>query len=250
MEALCSALKAGHIEPPYSPLGLVRLVGDDSAAVSEEMSQMAELGMKPSHVLLLLEVLLAERRRQTEQDIEVVTTGPDVSLDSRDTAVVTRELFAKAKRHVLAVGYAVHQGDLVFRTLAERLDQIEGLNARICLDISRKPGDTSVPEDIIARFAERFTRTEWPGKRLPQVYFDPRSLVGPSKTRTSLHAKCIVVDGSAALVTSANFTQAAHERNIELGLYIKNSSVSQQIEEHFAKLILKGHLRPIQFRPH
>lgn len=250
LEVLCGALKTGQIGEPYSPLALVQFVRDDAKALAEELTVLAQVGMTPSHVAILAEALLAERQRQSEQDIEVVTTGPDVSLSSRDTAVVTRELFARAQRRVLAVGYAVHQGDLVFRTLAERLDQTPGLEALLCLDISRKPGDTSIADDVISRFAERFAKAEWPGKRLPQIYFDPRSLTGPSKNRTSLHAKCIVVDGAAALVTSANFTQAAHERNIELGLYVKKISVCRQIEVHFSHLIQKGYLRPVHFRKH
>lgn len=247
LEALCSALRTGQLGPPYSTLSLIQFAPDDSRAVAEDLEALAQVGMTPGHVAILAEALLAERQRRSGDDIDVVTTGPDPSLSSRDTAVVTRELFAGAQRRVLAVGYAVHQGDVVFRTLAERLDQSSGLEVRLCIDIQRRPGDTSIADDIVARFAERFARAEWPGKRLPRVFFDPRSLDATTRHRASLHAKCIVVDGSAALVTSANFTEAAQERNIELGLHVRNAVVCQRIEEHFSKLIGNGHLQAIHF---
>ena len=48
---------------------------------------------------------------------------------------------------------------------------------------------------------------------------------------------CIVVDGRKALVTSANFTEAAQERNIELGLLVNSTPVAEGIERHFGGLI-------------
>ena len=57
-----------------------------------------------------------------------------------------------------------------------------------------------------------------------------------------MHAKCVVVDGAQALVTSANFTEAAQERNIEVGLLVDAPALADRLEEHFASLIRDGHL--------
>ena len=46
--------------------------------------------------------------------------------------------------------------------------------------------------------------------------------------RGSLHAKCVVVDRSTALVTSANFTEAAQHRNIEAGLLIRHQGIQRR----------------------
>ncbi|MCY4224844.1 MAG: phospholipase D-like domain-containing protein [Bacteroidetes bacterium] len=59
----------------------------------------------------------------------------------------------------------------------------------------------------------------------------------PEHTVTSMHAKCIVIDSKEALVTSANFTEAAQVRNIEFGLLVKSSAITTQIEEHFQGMI-------------
>ena len=60
-----------------------------------------------------------------------------------------------------------------------------------------------------------------------------------------MHAKCVIMDGRKALVTSANFTEAAQERNIELGLLIGSHTVARRIEEHFMSLIRNRYLEKL-----
>ena len=108
--------------------------------------------------------------------IELVTSGPDVAGMTRDTGVVLRELFAGAEQRVLVVGFAVHQGREIFAALADRMRHRPDLAARLCLDIRRAPGDTTRADSLLRRFAERFVRQEWPGLRLPDLFYDPRGL--------------------------------------------------------------------------
>jgi len=175
-----------------------------------------------------------------------VATGPEAAgVALRDTAVVVWELFATARQSVLAVGYAVHQGRQVFRALAKRMDQRSTLDVRLCLDVQRRWGDSTPAEELARRFAERFRTREWPGARLPAVYYDPRSLALNGKSRASLHAKCVVVDRQVAFVSSANFTEAAQERNIEVGVLMRVPALAEQISRHFQALIEAGVLREI-----
>ncbi len=52
-----------------------------------------------------------------------------------------------------------------------------------------------------------------------------------------LHAKAVVCDGRNALVTSANLTEAAFDRNIEMGLLVKDRTLAESIATHFGSLI-------------
>ena len=149
--------------------------------------------------------------------------GPGPSGTARETSVVTRRLFEQARTRVLAVGFAVHQGRTVFRELAQRHDEIETLKVTLCLDVRRPPSNTSIDTLLVQGFARNFLDNEWPGKRAPEMFCDPRSLAASETTRSALHAKCIVVDGRKALVTSVNFTEAAQEWNIELGLLVSSA---------------------------
>ena len=82
----------------------------------------------------------------------MVVTGPDAPSHARDTGVVMRQLFSKARERVLAVGFAVRQGKSVFRVLADRLDNDESLEAILCVDVRRPYGDTSIDSNILQHF--------------------------------------------------------------------------------------------------
>jgi len=98
---------------------------------------------------------------------------------------------------------------------------------------------------MLRRFAHRFRLHEWPGEKVPALYYDPRSLDLDAFQRSSLHAKCIVVDRKVALVTSANFTEAAQMRNLEVGALVRCEQFAAQLTGHFETLADAGLLKPI-----
>ena len=57
--------------------------------------------------------------------------------------------------------------------------------------------------------------------------------------RACLHAKCVVINNRRALITSANFTEAAHARNIEAGPYIKDKMIAKSLTAQFESLVAK-----------
>jgi phosphatidylserine/phosphatidylglycerophosphate/cardiolipin synthase-like enzyme len=201
----------------------------------------------PQHAGILLEAIMAERAKADASAVELVTSGPDAVGVTRDTGVILRDLFARAESRVLVVGFAIHQGRRVFATLAERMVEREELAVRLCIDIARRPGDTSHEDGILARFRTRLVRREWPGPRLPGVFYDPRALAQGDSVRASLHAKCVVVDGHTAFVGSANLTEAAQRRNIEVGLVVRSATIAGGIEQHMNALIARGFLRRLAF---
>src|SRR5690606_17239714 len=69
-----------------------------------------------------------------------------------------------------------------------------------------------------------FLAESWPyGPPRPRLYYDKRALI-PGPPYSSLHAKCVVIDGAKAFVSSANFTERAQERNIEVGVLVEDAS--------------------------
>jgi phosphatidylserine/phosphatidylglycerophosphate/cardiolipin synthase-like enzyme len=60
-----------------------------------------------------------------------------------------------------------------------------------------------------------------------------------------MHAKCVIVDRSVALVTSANFTTAAQQRNFELGLLVRDDALAGSVWDHFDALVRAGVLRSL-----
>jgi phosphatidylserine/phosphatidylglycerophosphate/cardiolipin synthase-like enzyme len=171
-------------------------------------------------------------------------TGPAVAgQENRDTSVVVSDLFRQAEETILIAGYAVYQGQKVFHALAQRMVERPALRARMYLDIQRKPGDTSSSAELVRRFAHRFQSDEWPvGSPTPEVFYDPRALSSDRVKRAALHAKCVVVDGQEVFVSSANFTEAAQERNIEIGLLLYSTAIAERLTHFFDALCASGQL--------
>ncbi len=249
LRTLAEVLRMGRLSPPFSAVGIQRYCPNgDAASIASTIQRLSDEGATSASIASMLELLATGKGSSQGIDdaVVLVWTGPDVQeAPSRDTPVVVRELFAKAQEHVLVAGYAVYQGKEVFRVLAERMDENPELEVEMFLDVKRARKDTTVPEDILRRFAQRFRTKEWPGERMPDIYYDPRALEMDSGKKSSLHAKCAVIDRAVAFVSSANFTEAAQIRNIEVGALIKSPSFAARLVHHFQALAAANILHPI-----
>ena len=165
-------------------------------------------------------------------------------MHARDTRRVYEELLGQAAKSVWASTFAYFDGPKAFEVLARRMDEVETLQVKLLLNIQRGGGDTTAPEHLVRRFAERFWTEDWPGERRPEVFYDPRSLEpdGPSGV---LHAKAVVADDESVFITSANLTEAALDRNIEMGLLLRDRALAASVTRHFRGLIERGLLRPL-----
>jgi len=246
---LAKALRTDRLVPPYSTMGVQRVIGSPSAAeIANDLQALAERGFFPQQIATTLDLIAKARSQRAipEDLIDLVTTGPEApGISNRDTSVVVRELFAQARQSVLVAGYAVYQGQRVFQALADRMAELPDLRVRLVLDIQRGTGDGSPHGEVVRRFSERFRTTQWPASSpLPKVFYDPRSLALDTAKRACMHAKCIVIDGKTVFVSSANLTEAAQERNVEIGLLISSANLADRLERHFDSLIAAGLVVP------
>ncbi len=178
-----------------------------------------------------------EQAANPEQLFDVVLTGPDVpGVPTRDTAAVFHTLVEEAQNEVLLAGYAIYGGKRLFEHLASKMRENPQLHVEFLLNIPRTYRDTSLSSEIVRRFAMEFTSKHWPWCPKPDIYYDPRALEVEGTKRASLHAKCVVVDRRIAMITSANFTEAAHERNIEAGVIVTYAPFVRRIAEYFCGL--------------
>jgi len=77
------------------------------------------------------------------------------------------------------------------------------------------------------------------------VFHDPRALELSTNANAYLHAKCVVVDEERAFTTSANFTEAAHQRNIEAGVLISNQVAARVIRSQFEMFVTRKILQRV-----
>lgn len=243
---LADALESGRLGSPLSASAVARIVSPDLAvAATQELQRLAGAGLAPPNIAYCLRLLSAERRerQQAGDRLQLVWTGPETQGSrSRDTGVVVEELFSRAERSILVAGFAVHRGKHVFKTLAERMRVQPTMEVRLFLNVPRTEKQAPSEAECLRIFADRFRRDHWSGERLPVVFYDPRSLAPSRAPRAVLHAKCVVVDLKAALVTSANFTEAAQLRNIEAGVLVEDEAFARELVLQFDTLVNRGAL--------
>lgn len=245
LRTVAASLRSGRLCAPYSASSLGRHMAESIAgSVSAHLQEMSDTGMQPTAIAYSLELLASARSELSSVGdlIDLVLTGPQVAgAEHRDTSVVVSDLFRKSEEAILIAGYAVYQGQKVFHALAERMAERPALKVRMFLDIQRRPGDTSSSAEIVRRFAHRFQSEEWPlGRPCPEILYDPRALSTDRIRRAALHAKCVVADCRDVFVSSANFTEAAQERNIEVGLLLHSVSVAERLNRFFDTLCESG----------
>ena len=158
----------------------------------------------------------------------VWTGPPSRALATRSTRAVVGELIGRATQSLTLVTYASHDvADLVSDLDHARLDR--GVGVRIILETRDDTPDRSGPDPAAAL------------KHLPfavPVYRWPKEQRGAKGG--SMHVKCVIRDRADVLVTSANLTSAAMERNMELGLLVQGGRTPAVIEQHFDDLIEGG----------
>ncbi len=247
LQALAASFGDGPMRRGIQTSTVQTIAGAATAEVLGALQSLEREGFTPAQLAQLLDLLSAERARHPRPEtlIELVLSGPEVeSAPMQDTAAVMQTLVRGAEREILLVGYAINDGRTIFRDVAERMQAVPGLQVTLCINIPRG-SDSSAAPFVVERFAQDFRRRHWPGDRLPALYYLPASLDANASSRASLHAKCVVVDRARALVTSANFTEAAQSRNVEIGLLVQHAPIATRIVDYIAGLCAAGQLAAV-----
>ncbi len=234
LEQLREAIASGVLKPPVDAAALVGF------GVRHQLDVIASAlaGHRSPACIAVLEVALAEREGRLPTP-ELVWTGPEAPAGTaRDTAVVLRELFEGARESVILAGYSFDHASDILAPLHAAMSA-HRVEARFFVDVPQveAPGHGDAH---LARHLGGFMASNWPfGAPRPRLYYDTRAL-HPGPPWCSLHAKCVVVDGAKAFVSSANFTQRGQERNIEVGVLIEDASFAGFLAGQWLGLIEAG----------
>jgi len=234
LEQLRAGIASGLLRPPVDRASLVGFgVRHQLDAIEGALA-----GHKTAACLAIVDVALAEREDRKPTP-ELVWTGPEASAGTaRDTAVVLRALFEGARESVVLAGYSFDHARDVLAPLHGAM-AAHGVDTRFFVDVPQIERGVA-PEDHLARHLGAFQRDNWPfGEPRPRIFYDQRALQ-PGPPWCSLHAKCVVVDGLKAFVSSANFTQRGQERNIEVGVLIEDASFASFLAGQWMGLIEAG----------
>lgn len=135
-----------------------------------------------------------------------------------------RGMIEEATTEILLLGY-----ELTDQELIGLLAAAAGRGANVIMICDRGRGA-----------AERVFQS-WPAPiPLPKTFHD-RVRAGGAPF-TSMHAKCLLVDASDLLVTSANFTFHGLRSNIEIGIRV-NGAPASEARKVFSRLVETGVLK-------
>lgn len=248
LESMAQALKTGRLRPPYTEFTVAEWVPQDAReSLAAEFLSLQTLGFTPATLAVTLEAVgeeAAARQRALDQ-IQMVWTSPDEEGPHvRDTSVVVRQLLSEARQSLWISTYSIFNGRDIFQPLADAWSIRPELDVVLILNVPPDGADGVYGGAAVHKYAKAFWKYHWPWARRPEVFYDPRGPEEAEGVPACQHAKCILVDEATAFITSANFTESAHERNIELGvLFRDNPRVAESIRSKFDSLIQNGFLK-------
>lgn len=182
-----------------------------------------------SALALALETLATIERHERER-VEIVWTGPATELvQARHTSAVLFELIAFARKRLTLASFSSYPIAGLIERLQSALDR--GVHVELLLESSYDSNGrlTFSAEVAFAALARRAVTYAWPRDLRP--------------LGALMHAKFLIVDETAALITSANLTENGIDRNLELGVLIRNGLVPKALAGHVDQLIAGGTLR-------
>ena len=175
----------------------------------------------------------AVRQVANRSRFEIAWTGPETeAVPVRRVDQVLYAMIERARSEVLLVTYVAYKAERALAALSAAA--ASGARVKLVIELAHESGG-KVSFDGLGAFKSRIPSAEiyyWPLVRRPTT---------SSGSYGAMHAKCLVVDGREAIVSSANLTDYALEANMELGIVV-GSSVAGLIRNHFDQLIARGEL--------
>lgn len=164
--------------------------------------------------------------------VELVWTGPSTGLvPVRYTAQVLCELIESAKEQLFIVSYVAYDVTSITKALQSAVGRQVEIN--ILLERSTGHGGTVTVDSV------QTMRNALPSAHI-YVWGNATGDEYGATPVGSVHAKCAVADGKIAFVTSANLSNAAMDRNMELGIMVRGGSLPENLQKQLDSLVNMG----------
>jgi cardiolipin synthase A/B len=171
---------------------------------------------------------------------EVVWTGPKTAGSYlRTTRQVVQDIIARSQSDLLVVGYWLAGKEDYEGIISNVIGHIaEAVNRGVKVTLVLDAGEKSYGKNNLDTLTSL-----WPlGISMPKIL---TWKIADDKKYLKLHAKVLVGDNIDSLITSANLTMQAFEKNIEMGIRTYGR-VSEQVSKQFLLLEQSGILVPYE----
>ena len=172
---------------------------------------------------ITLEAMSAAARRATSE-IEVVWSGPTPhAAMGRTTWGVLNEVVESAREFIYAATYSAGVNSPALVALKSALGR--GIEITCLLDIHHRGDDSA-----------KIVMAELKGARFLALSKNDQ------QSAAMMHAKYIVVDSVSTFLTSANFSNIAVDKSLEVGLLVNNVFIASQFKKRVDDLLQEGFL--------
>ena len=162
-----------------------------------------------------------ELKKMQEKNTSLVWTGPLVDTKAVYTIDTMLEMIRSAKYSITLVGYVIYD---TAKPLFDELKKARKRGVKIQFIFDKAKKYRSAIEKM------------WNGTDIPEIFS-----YKPKEKSSVLHAKVLIIDDARILVTSANVTGSALNRNIEMGLY-HSGKAAKDARKLFTSLIDDGYM--------
>jgi len=169
-------------------------------------------------------------RWKNEQTVELLWAGPSPAnqISARRIDQVLYDLISNAQSEILLITFAAYKIQRLIDAITAALHR--GVTVRLILEFEDE-SKGGLTKDAINAFSPVI-------KNLAEIYYWPleKREVNDYGKPGKLHAKAAVVDNQA-LIASANLTDDAFNRNLELGALFGGGQIVDSLREHVDSLI-------------
>ena len=150
----------------------------------------------------------------------VATTPPSFSIKAKSTMNTVRDMLEHAEKSILITGYSLSD---YFNDMIDTIIRKSQTGVVVKFFVNQIDSQSNI--DKLLMYKGRFLK----------IYN-----YSPTEDKmAALHAKVISVDQQKTLITSANLSYHGQEGNIELGTLIESEKTAKQVEDLFARLVVK-----------
>jgi cardiolipin synthase len=212
----------GSSFPPELIESFSQALGDSCDLTNKEISSMFQASSATTSLL------------KNSSSVELVWTGPSNGIvPIRHTAQILKGLIDESKKRLFLVSFVAYNIVSILDAIQRAIER--GVDVSILLEQSKEHGGSLDLDSIL------MIRKNLPSVRI----YEWDKTQSEAFVNGRVHAKCAAADGRLAFITSANLTDAALERNMELGVFFKGGDLPAHLQNHLESLVISRQLKKI-----
>ena len=219
-----------------NPSNLNSLIVQDDLKLNSSQTKSLEKILKQTEdgnlLSVTIDTVLSQHKQNKNEISRLVMSWDFQHKDADITHDTIHQMIERVKFKITIIGYFVYDMGDFFEKLSDL--SAKGIEITFILDKAEK--------------WEAKIKKNWNKKSLPKIFKINRDVMEEGYTKEQLnkiHSKIIIIDDSEILITSANLTIYAMEKNIETGIWTSDKTIIKACREIFDDFKRKKVIVPV-----